>query len=97
MLKLFHVLDLPKSGIVVMQLFVCGCVSYPRSAMLCHVMHILVELSTDNNMRSVQKSHIFSRHRIPLYVISTAYCRNKRYLILKINLDSPTDHKPYRS
>jgi hypothetical protein len=33
MLKLFHVLDLPKSGIVVMQLFVCGCVSYPWSAM----------------------------------------------------------------
>jgi hypothetical protein len=37
MLKLFHVLDLPKSGIVVMQLFVCGCVCYPWSAMLCHL------------------------------------------------------------
>jgi hypothetical protein len=36
-LKLFHVLDLPKSGIVVMQLFVCGCVSYPWSAMLYHL------------------------------------------------------------
>jgi hypothetical protein len=35
MLKLFHVLDLPKSGVVVMQLFVCGCVSYAWSAMLC--------------------------------------------------------------
>jgi hypothetical protein len=36
MLKLFHVLDLTKSGVVVMQLFVCGCVSYSWSVMLCH-------------------------------------------------------------
>jgi hypothetical protein len=36
MLKLFHVLDLPKSEVVVMQLFVCGCVPYSWSVMLCH-------------------------------------------------------------
>jgi hypothetical protein len=43
MLKLFHVLDLPKSGVVVMQLFVCGCVSYSWSAMLCHSLGSLTE------------------------------------------------------
>jgi hypothetical protein len=42
MLKLFHILGLPKSGMVIMQLLcVCGCVSYPWSAVLCQCNGIL--------------------------------------------------------
>jgi hypothetical protein len=62
MLKLFHELDLPKSGIVVMQLFVCGCVSYPWSAVIYHFNILTINCSEIVNGTTPEDGKLLPKH-----------------------------------